>query len=258
MYKIYLITNNVNGKVYVGQTKYTIEQRFAGHIACANNLGKKHSVLHNAIKKYGSDNFKVELLEDNLTEANVDEREIFWISYYKSRNRKFGYNITEGGGGVKGYHHSDETKQKISKSTLRARDAGKIYTPERNRKISLAQKGKKKSESWYNNLLVAMEKRDISGDKNPFYGKTHSVITRNKVSDANTKHHVLQIDAETGEVLRKFKNRNEAARWVLEQGLTTALLGTCSGRIGFVCADTKNTNRVAYGYRWKYEEECND
>jgi group I intron endonuclease len=88
---IYKITNILNGKVYIGQTIKTIEERFRQHIYKA---GCTH--LHAAIKKWGKENFKIEIIEEVPKEL-LDEREIYWISYYNSTDNKIGYNIIKGG-----------------------------------------------------------------------------------------------------------------------------------------------------------------
>lgn len=107
---IYKITNKINGKVYIGQTIHSIEYRFSRHCLKSQN---GCVVLHNAITKYGKENFKVELIEEVPIEK-LDEREIYWISYYKSTNRKFGYNILLGGNlGRRGF--SKLSKEDIDK-----------------------------------------------------------------------------------------------------------------------------------------------
>lgn len=89
---IYKITNLVNGKVYIGQSK-NCKRRFKEHISAYSS--SYSSKIHNAIMKYGIHNFKFEILEHNV--ENYNEREKWWIDYYKSNKREFGYNITEGG-----------------------------------------------------------------------------------------------------------------------------------------------------------------
>lgn len=89
--KIYKITNKVNGKVYIGQTRYTLEFRWKQHIHKKDN-----TYFHNAIKKYGPDNFQIELLEECPVEI-LDSREVFYIAKYNSF--KDGYNLTIGGDG---------------------------------------------------------------------------------------------------------------------------------------------------------------
>ena len=88
---IYRITNKVNGKVYIGQTINSLKQRFHKHI---NSEGCKY--LHNAILKHGKENFVIEEIE-RVSQDKLDEREIYWIKYYNSTDRKFGYNIYPGG-----------------------------------------------------------------------------------------------------------------------------------------------------------------
>ena len=102
MYRVYLITNLVNNKKYVGITHNTIEHRFEEHIQksrCKNGTW----VLHRALRKYGVDNFKIELLEDNIDKEQIGEKETYYIYLYDTYNN--GYNITLGGAGTSGYRH---------------------------------------------------------------------------------------------------------------------------------------------------------
>lgn len=93
---IYKATNKINGKEYVGQTNNTLGERKKQHIQSALNSRKEPTnYFHKAIKKYGKDNFKWEILEDNILSENLNEREKYWIKYYDTFNN--GYNLTEGG-----------------------------------------------------------------------------------------------------------------------------------------------------------------
>ena len=88
---IYKITNKVNGKSYIGQTRYTIEFRWKQH-----QHKKDNTYFHNAIHKYGIENFSIEILEKcNIEDLN--SREIFYIAKYDTF--KNGYNLTIGGDG---------------------------------------------------------------------------------------------------------------------------------------------------------------
>ena len=88
---IYKITNKINNKIYIGQSN-DVHKRILSHIS-----GKKNgtSVIHNAIKKYGAENFEIEILERDI--ENYNEREKYWINYYNSTDRSCGYNILGGG-----------------------------------------------------------------------------------------------------------------------------------------------------------------
>jgi group I intron endonuclease len=88
---IYAIRNKINSRVYIGQTIRPISKRFEEHIA---NTRGEHLKLYRAIKKYGSDNFYIELIEECDSKL-LNEREIYWISYFNSY--KNGYNSTPGG-----------------------------------------------------------------------------------------------------------------------------------------------------------------
>ena len=90
---IYKITNLINNKIYIGQTNNP-KRRWQEH----KNLGydtKGTKLLYRAIEKYGKDNFAFEIIEGPID--NYNEKEIYWISYYKSTDKKFGYNILLGG-----------------------------------------------------------------------------------------------------------------------------------------------------------------
>lgn len=91
---IYIIRNTVNTKVYIGQTKKSVQHRFRQHIYSANK--GSHYVLYKAMRKYGTDNFYAQTLEQ-CDNALLNNKEVFWISFYKANNSKYGYNMTEGG-----------------------------------------------------------------------------------------------------------------------------------------------------------------
>lgn len=92
---IYKITNRVNNKVYIGQTRFTVEHRFKQHIK-NYNIEHRKQILYKAFEKYGLENFSAETLEEVDVER-LNEREIYWIAYYNSF--KNGYNATLGGSG---------------------------------------------------------------------------------------------------------------------------------------------------------------
>ena len=109
IYKIYKYTNKINKKVYIGQTKQSLYAR-----AQENGIGYKNCTLFwRAIQKYGWDNFESEILEDNLTQEEANQKEQYYISFYDSTNTNKGYNIRLGGNNTP---LSEETKKKISES----------------------------------------------------------------------------------------------------------------------------------------------
>ena len=90
---IYKITNITNGKIYIGQTRQRLQDRWADHKKNFTKLQDKMAI-HYAMFKYGPDNFTLEEIE-KCDNALLDEREIYWISFYHSYNN--GYNNTIGG-----------------------------------------------------------------------------------------------------------------------------------------------------------------
>ena len=111
---IYKIINLSNQKLYIGQTKKTIEERFQNHL----KLAKKHinRCLYNAMNKYGYNNFIIEQIEE-VPDEQLDDREKYWIAYYNTTNHDYGYNMTAGGGGGDTWTnnpHKAITSQKIS------------------------------------------------------------------------------------------------------------------------------------------------
>lgn len=95
--RIYIIRNTINSKVYVGQTTVSIKLRFQNHLSAARR-GKDY-VIGKAIRKYGEENFYVELLEECLVEE-LNERERYWISFFNSNKAGIGYNMSPGGNAV--------------------------------------------------------------------------------------------------------------------------------------------------------------
>lgn len=150
---IYKITNLITNKHYIGQTVRPLQERYAEHINRANNLDSRH--LYVSMRKYGIDNFTIEQIDTANSIQDLNEKEIYWISYYDSYNN--GYNMTQGGDinpmhssksreSHKSKMRSEEVRNKISESVRRNRaDPNSNYnTVEYHEKLSLAAKGNQK------------------------------------------------------------------------------------------------------------------
>ena len=112
---IYLITNNINKKVYIGQTRSEIQIRFKEHLSDSRSNNEKHRnscpYLYNAVRKYGENAFKITtLIKCDFEDLNW--METFNIIQYESTNKEKGYNISLGGNNSM----VEETREKISKS----------------------------------------------------------------------------------------------------------------------------------------------
>lgn len=196
-FKIYMHICNATGKVYIGQTnRKNINERF-GKNGCRYHGCPKFS---KAIKKYGWNNFSHIILESNLSEEEVDYKERFYIKLYHSTDKKFGYNISEGGSKTKTI--SIEIRQRISNSLKGKVDwnTGRKCSEETKRLIS----EKKKGVSYPNTVVWTSEMRrkqsqrlmghkmpqsaitklkSYSGEKAIWYGRHHSEKTKQKLSE---------------------------------------------------------------------------
>ena len=113
---IYCFENNLNGKKYVGQAQ-SIYERLQRHNQFLRRDYDGCIVLQNAWNLYGEENFSIYTLE--LCEIDLlNEREIFWIKELHSHISEWGYNVSWGGDSfMRGRHHTDESKEKISKNS---------------------------------------------------------------------------------------------------------------------------------------------
>ena len=107
-YKIYKITNNVNGKIYIGGTNNSLETRWSRHLF-KYKQGYQYP-LYKAIAEYGEDNFSKSVIEECSSLEEMNERERYWIAKLSSTNPEIGYNV-RAGGGIR--RQSDITKKKI-------------------------------------------------------------------------------------------------------------------------------------------------
>jgi group I intron endonuclease len=142
-YKIYKCTNNVNGKVYIGYTRKSLEKRIIEHKS--NSKKGSHYLLHKAIQKYGIDAFHWEIIfESKDKNYLLEEMESYFIKEYNSYfENDCGYNMTYGGqGGMTDRTHTEETKNKLKFARNKRQIEpmlGKTHSDESKNKMSLAR-----------------------------------------------------------------------------------------------------------------------
>lgn len=214
-YSVYKHTNITNNKCYIGITN----QRPVYNRWRKNGVGYRECIkFYNAIKKYGWDNFKHEILFKNLTKQEAENKEIELIAHYKSNNNKYGYNI-QNGGNCAG-KMSEETKCKISKKLK-----GKRFTEEHKAKISNAQ----------------------LGCKNHMYGKKLNDEVKNKIRQGNIIHpssgqfpsrKINQYDL-NGIFIKTWNSMGEIER---KLKINHSMISECCN----------NKQKTSGGYIWKY------
>lgn len=156
---IYMAINIFNWKVYIGQTVRDPLKRWKQHCYDAKKeyeffceTGVKPCAFHNAIWNYGGmDSFIWVVIDKAYSCEELNEKEMYWIAYYNTFNGD-GYNETEGGGGIKGRKHTEETRKIMSeKAKVRKGENTSMYGKKRPKEfselMSKIHKGKKVSDS---------------------------------------------------------------------------------------------------------------
>lgn len=193
---IYLTTNLVNGKIYVGKHEISSDKRANATYICSGRLFKR------ALKKYGEENFKRKILRLCYTLHELRIWEHVYIVKYKSYIRSIGYNIAKGDVNTSEYNPAKlpEVRKKISKS-MKGKVGGKNnpmygykFSDEQKKRMSEAQSGEKswmfgrKGKLCHNfGRKLSKETRKkisekLSGKNNPNYGKRWSDEVRYKIS----------------------------------------------------------------------------
>lgn len=221
---IYLITNLINNKQYVGQTIKGYLKRWRQH--CYNaKFSKNPQLVDKIIRKYGVENFKIELLE-TTTFDKKDEREIYYINYYNTY--KSGYNITLGGdinpmSNDKVRKHHKEIMSSLKTRLKISEGVKKTYTSERCIIISNQTK-----QRWINGT-PDFRKKILSGFMHYNLSKSQKVAMLDKNDN----------------IIMKFSSCSEACRY-LQKPTKEA------GHIKLVCNKyNKNGTRTKhFGYSW--------
>lgn len=270
---IYKITNNINNKVYIGQTIKKIEIRWEEHKrnSIYRNNGNekfKRSKLYSSMNKYGLENFSIEIIEHVKEKIKMDEREIFWIKFYDSFNN--GLNLTLGGeSGCLGYKHTKEAKEKISQNNRtrkiteetkkRISELAKIRyndCPEkhpRSKKILKVDFNKNIIKEFVNIDLAAKEenvdeaaiRQAVNGAKkgaschNYFWCEKLEDLKIDKNNLNTTFYDYVQKDPITKEIIRVFNSSKEIKQHFAAK------------EISGVFKVIKGKQKTAYGFFWE-------
>lgn len=177
---IYMATNKINRKIYIGQTIGTLKRRMLNHFSSAL-IGKRNTYFHNAIKKYGKENFifktlcKAEAKTRELLICYLNIVEDMYIEMYDTFNN--GYNSIKGGN-------------------------NRTYHKDIINKIAKANKGRKHTEETKKKMSIAH-----SGENNPLYGKKHTIEMKLKISIGRTGIKTGPLSDITKKKIREFHSK---------------------------------------------------
>lgn len=284
-YKVYMYTSP-DGKVYIGFTGKTLKQR-----AQMGNGYDKSSAFYNAIQKFGWENFKGEILEDNLTKKEASERERYYIALYKSNNAKFGYNRTDGGIGSKGLkrtplenvlqsqriketHNTPEMRMKLSIAAKKFwnTEEGKIkkhnsikknwQSATYREKITCARKKMWKSEEYKEKRKKSLEEYRQS-DKYKTTKQRMAQAAKERWADPEyRKAHTGENNPMYGfkmprEIVEKNRERSSKPCLCIETGIIYPSCTEAAHAIGYkhhthLCAVCRGERPKFGGYHWKY------
>lgn len=222
-----------NGKRYIGQTSKEPNVRWA------NGRGYTHNpYFSNAIKKYGWNNIRHDILCVVHSENMAHLFEKHYIEKYGTFDGKRGYNLTLGGEGTLGHYVSDECKRKISEA-----NTGNTWSEERKKACS----------------------KRLSGSGNPMYGRHHSDEMREKMSlerkgkplkpeqrEKVTRALLETIEKQKKPVRQYDLNGNLIATFSSAADAASSV-GKGHSSITMCCLGKRNT---AHGYRWAFADEA--
>ena len=216
---IYITTNLINGKRYIGQKAYNY------FVDSYKGSGK---YLRKAIDKYGWDNFKTDVIEWCRDQEELDNCERYWIALYDAVNSDKFYNLATGGEGIhKGSKLSEEAKRHMSENHAEVLGFlnpfyGKHHTVESRKKMSLSR----------------------TGSNNHFYGKHHTEDSKNKLAESHKgKNHNEETRKKISETKRKNPYRfSDAQRLRMSQ----TRKGENSPLYGKISITDGNSNKFIY------------
>ena len=246
---VYLATNLVNNKKYVGITTREFSKRINEHKYDSLNRKCGHKTyFHKAICKYKYDNFSFEVIEEVFENNNtnlcnkLNELEKYYIAKFMTYNKAIGYNLTLGGDGVFGYVMPDKQKEIVSKT-----HKGKKLSNEHKKIISdfmSSDKNPRKGNPMPDEIKEKISKSHIgllSGDKNPMWGKKRPDLSERNIKSG---YNILQIDTTTREIIKIWNSLREISR---ETGWNRVCISDCCNK----------KTKTSHGYIWEYTNEPN-
>jgi len=190
--------------LYIGKTCMSLNARKYYHLYDAKRGSRVY--FHNALRKYGVGNFDWQVIDQAESKQELNEKEKYWIQFYKSFDPQFGYNLTMGGdGNTAGNKLSGETKRKIGAAL-----EGHITSIETRQKISVANKGRIYPEEYGKKMSTILRGRKqpnevVQKRAKSLKGHITSDETRRKIGIANKGK--IRTEEQKEQQRRKMKGR---------------------------------------------------
>jgi group I intron endonuclease len=218
---IYKIQNKLNGKIYIGKTEKTLEERFFQHLKNAKR--KINRYLYDSMNHYGYENFEVSLVEKCKDPLELSEKEIYWINHHNSLYPN-GYNMTSGGtGGYTLGSWSEEERIKLYKKQALTRTGMKRTEDQKNnfklaakkRERDMCEKKKKdRSEKISRTLKSKYESGELIPNVPRFYGEDHPLFISVDIDDVLN---LIQNGAKLTDIAKKYNASTGTIRNRLEK-----------------------------------------
>lgn len=193
---IYKITNLQTNKIYIGQTIRSLELRWNEHLRCARAGVDLH--LYEAIRHYGQNSFKIEVIDSATSQEELDKKEKYWIEYFNTLDPVKGYNNIEGGNSNPMFNQVILQKHNIKMRSKVVRDA-----------ISASMK-KVRQERGFSEATREKISFKLKGNQHN-KGKKRPASAIEKTAHAHFKKvYCVSLD---GSFIRDFNSVKEAANW---------------------------------------------
>ena len=238
---IYIITNDINNKVYIGQTTKTLEERIQNHRNSMVSGVDTH--IYRAMRKYGWDKFHFRQIATAESQEDLNYLEQYYISKYDSV--KHGYNMAFG-----------RSTNTMSSPVVKAKHDEKMRSPETRKQISESMKASYKRRGG----LTDIHRKHLSESRKALYASDKGEEVKAKfrqsfhlspehfkaLNDAKNKS-VYCIDT-SGEVIAEFNRVKDAAKWWYDQGYVVKNVNQLSDRI----KQSFDKDVFIHGIKWIY------
>lgn len=238
---IYIITNDINDKVYIGQTTKTLENRIMTHHNSMISGVNTH--IYNAMRKYGWDKFHFREIATAESQEDLDYLEQYYIAKYNSV--KNGYNMAFGG-----------STNTMDSPVVKAKHDAKMKSPEVRKQISESMKASyaerggpseehRKHLSESRKALYASEKGQEVRAK---FRQSFKLSSEHFKALNDVKNKSVYCIDELGHVVAEFERVKDAAKWWYDQGYVVKDYYTLCDKI----KESSKKDKYIKGLKWIY------